>query len=350
MVRRIRSCSSCCSRFVSEANEPLCSTCLVVAVDPNTSDDKASLEPSSKRAKVAAAASAASLTKTTEPTRISPKSVIDLCDEDGANERRTLTEDNKDSLPPADDGDDEGSASEEEGSEGGDDFYCTQLVDDINDDAEDEEKDDEDCEDGDEQVATTTVETRPSEMTQQVTTCNPSTTTTTTTTTTTALRNDDICFICGTSLTRLKNRIDHIKRCSKKHGITGRDVKTNYDYESFAPTTSMHPKHNNPDNPYTRESSWHGDAAVALKVTESEPLIQNSTELAAGKAKQTSLTSFFQAPIRNVNNVLIAGARRVSKAAEVVASRRAKALQNTGKSGRFRKRPRDYSKVRTSRE
>lgn len=115
------------------------------------------------------------------------------------------------------------------------------------------------------------------------------------------------CFICGCSFARIstgyKGRLNHIKRCSKKHGVTAQDMKFNDDDEDFqaSPTTPY-----NPNNPYTRRNeAWHGDAAEDLK-------------LAGDPAKQTTLTSFFEAPAKSLNNVLMAGAKRVAKTGDLL--------------------------------
>ena len=124
----------------------------------------------------------------------------------------------------------------------------------------------------------------------------------------------DICFICGSSLENLKNRIDHIKRCSKKHGITGRDVKLNNDHEEFVNPPTVSDRR----NPYNnKENDWHGEATLDLKMAgqnmESNSSIQHQS---TNSTKQSSLSSYFQMPVRNVNNVLLSGAKRISKMTE----------------------------------
>lgn len=287
MVRRIRSCASCCCRFVSEANSSLCCAC------KEKGEASSSFEPNLKRAKVTSS--------DCDDNSISPNTpVIDLCDENFPNDEDAV-------------------------SEGGDDIHCTQIL-------EVDEKTDE-------------IIAKDQNQTPQVTKSPPESKISSSTND----NNDDICFICGVLLSGLKRRVDHIKRCSKKHLITGRDVVHN-DHDAFATdsttnqTSTSNLKNN---NPYSRDSSsWHGDATLALRLADQHEPSKNTSTMEPQK-KQTSLTSFLQAPIRNVNNVLLAGARRVSKVAEVVASRKSKDPEKAAAPyGRFGKRRRDYSKVR----
>lgn len=112
------------------------------------------------------------------------------------------------------------------------------------------------------------------------------------------------CFICGCSFDRLstgyKGRLSHIKRCSKKNGVNAHLVKVNNDEEDFQPSeTETILK---PDNPYTKVSSvWHAGAEQQLKLA----------------AKQTMM-SLPEAPSKSINNVLMAGARRMLLAGNVL--------------------------------
>lgn len=131
------------------------------------------------------------------------------------------------------------------------------------------------------------------------------------------------CFICGCSFDRVstgfKGRLNHIKRCSKKHGVTGHEMKVNDDDEDFQ--TSPSRRVMNPDNPYTRiNDSWHADAEQDLKL--------------AGN-KQTTMTSFFEAPVKSLNNVLMAGAKRIAKTGDLLlaAAQKKQQQKGTGKTG-----------------
>jgi hypothetical protein len=154
----------------------------------------------------------------------------------------------------------------------------------------------------------------------------------------------DICFICGADLTALKRRLDHIKRCSKKHGITGRDVRLNNDYEEFVAHTVNGPSStSNAFNPYSKENNvWHGDASETLQLVSTTNSHTSASSIKTTK-KQTSLTNFFQAPIRNLNSVLLAGAKRISKVAEVTSNNVTKTKQL--QKGPFNRSKRNHSKV-----
>jgi hypothetical protein len=276
----------------------------------------------------------------------SPTPVIDLCEDENE-----FFNDNEN---------DEG--SEAAGSEGGDDFHCTQIIDEENDDNANEgvNNDEDPCQEEpetcmlggkDESSKELTLPEQPpsapkeQQPAQQASINNP--------------KNDndnDVCFICGTSLSKLKRRLDHIKRCSKKHSITGRDVKLNDDHETYTkqkekPSAT---NNNNNNNPYTKETSWHGDATLALRLAEQDTASSSTnnqcttTTRKNNHAKQTSLTSFLQVPVRSVNNVLIAGARRISKVKEVVALKKSNNKEPNAQGGSERggwMNRRDYSKV-----
>jgi DNA cross-link repair 1A protein len=130
------------------------------------------------------------------------------------------------------------------------------------------------------------------------------------------------CFICGCSFERIstgyKGRLNHIKRCSKKHGVTASDMKYNDDDEHFqASSTTTAPF--NPNNPYTStRDTWHGDAEEDLKLAGEAP------------GKQTTMTAFFEAPIKSLNNVLMAGAKRVSKTGDLLLAVAQKKQQSGG--------------------
>eukprot|EP00980_Cylindrotheca_fusiformis_P011974 scaffold2830_cov131-Cylindrotheca_fusiformis.AAC.95 len=283
MVRRIKACSICDSRFISVANDPTCSLCKQQCAlsspppppprlafdfnnthdDDDDEDDCDKLESNCKRQKV---------------------EIIDL-----SSHSLNGSEDKEDE-------DDKGN-----GSEGEDEIHCTQM---------DLEFDDED----DDEPKNIPLETTkpcdlpptfpPQTNPEDAPSVKPS--------------DNDICFICGVDLTTLKRRVDHIKRCSKKHGITGRDVKINNDHEEFVAPTTTDPV--SVANPYNKENDWHGDSVQALRLGATAQ--HDDATTITTTTKQTSLSSFFKAPIQNVNNVLLAGARRVSKAAELTTKRK----------------------------
>ncbi len=266
MVRRIRSCETCHLRFVALANSPLCSNC---------------------------------------------------CGSDGIDNSSSLQAKNEEVAFLDSDGID-CSETESMKSEGGDEIHCTQLV----------------QEDDAESSSHSTIEQQLIPVTaavldegnkhsiskkaceaQRHTMLND---------TNSASATGDVCFICGTSLSSLKRRLDHIKRCSKKHSITGRDVKVNTELDAFEAVSneSRSKACSSSLNPYTKGSSWHGDANLTLKIAAST----EGTAMQESCTEQTVLTSFFNHPVKNINNILLAGARRMTKTAELVAANKSKQL------------------------
>jgi DNA cross-link repair 1A protein len=99
-------------------------------------------------------------------------------------------------------------------------------------------------------------------------------------------------------------------------------------------------------NPYTKESTWHGDANALLELTNSTTAAQctssHAIDASVTASKQTSLTSFFKMPARNLNNVLMAASRRQSKEQQIISAQKMK--RSMEGSGRKRKWQRtDYS-------
>ncbi len=196
---------------------------------------------------------------------------------------------------PQDDPSDPQEDSESCGSEGGDDFYCTQIMED---------------EDETEALEEKTTSQIPLEAPKATIAPNQA--------------KPDICFICGADLSQLKRRIDHIKRCSKKHGITGRDVRQAATNEKMAPSV---PDDSTTENPRGKEnvtnSKWHGDAETLLKLTEQTHSFSETTT--KPKAPTVDAT-------RNLNNVLMAGSRRLEISSR--AAQKRDAIQNNqGKYG-----------------
>lgn len=132
----------------------------------------------------------------------------------------------------------------------------------------------------------------------------------------------DICFICGADLSKVKHRINHIKRCSKKHSMSGRDVRCN---ETIPQSDSGDNKETNitstanSNNPYSKENDWHGDANALLQLTKSSIATDTSN---TSKQTQTSLTDFLILPARNLNNVLMAASRRLSKEHQLISAQK----------------------------
>lgn len=186
--------------------------------------------------------------------------------------------------------------------------------------------------------------------------------------TTNPMDDENSCFICGSSFARitsgLNGRLQHIKRCAKKHNITARDIRMNDDDEAFVSATTEtdvsektaaqtnkstsgslgeheNDSHKKPAaavvNPYRK---WHGDAEEDLKLASAisapTPTLGMSAIVPAAAAqqqpgnttKQTALTNFFKAPMRSLNNVLVSNAKRVAKTVGLNAQPRAKAPGN----------------------
>lgn len=359
MVRRIRSCRHCNDRFVAFAGASCCSKCSIHIASKTPPTESVSLKgmPIQEFDNV-------------EQNKVS-ECLISHQGEPCEDNPCMLEEDN---------------FSEAAGSEGGDDILCTQLRDDDQAGQDNEDNNIEDCGEiesinvndtlGVEETLLIAEESSrqrvPIDTKSEEENTKPSLSndvargkTSNPTTANTPTSHSDVCFICGTSLAKLKNRLGHIKRCAKKHGIAARDVKVNTDMEAFQAANedqvgdgSISTKIGT--NPYTsKTSSWHGDANLALRLA-AEGNTEASTILATGSSndatrKQTSLDSFLDNPVRNLNNVLIAGARRMTKTAELRALKEisnkdgttAMVVKKSGFRGRKRGRG-SWSKVGTS--
>jgi len=123
----------------------------------------------------------------------------------------------------------------------------------------------------------------------------------------------DVCYICGTDLTRiksgLKGRVAHMKRCSAKYGETlgARRTMNNdgddADFVEWGTERKATALHEGPvSNPYKQQ--WHGDASSELALNK-------------GQSKETQQKSqwkeLFKKPVRSLTNVLMSGARQASK-------------------------------------
>jgi len=169
-----------------------------------------------------------------------------------------------------------------------------------------------------------------------------------------AALSDNACFICGSNLknlsTGLKGRLNHLKRCSKKHGVTARDVKLNDDSEIFVPPE--HDERATSASANNNDNSWHAGAATDLALANhgckggghKENKANRKQAATKSASKQTTMGNFFQMPVRSLNNALLAGARRMSKSTELLIAKKSSS-DNNGPKGGKRKRV-DYSQVR----
>lgn len=298
MVRCVRTCATCHVRFIAFAFAPVCENCVpVLAMDQVEQVKSNASKPSSEAASTASSSS----------------------------------EDVEKSTAGSEDG------YQDDGSEGHDDILCTQLLED---------------EYGDTGSYQEETPSPAAELGANVDLSKKSTVKEQTLsqqkvpTTSAGSTPKDVCFICGASLQKMKHRVDHIKRCAKKHNISGRDVQLNTDIRDFSDA---------PDaanagcvlNPYLNRGgkAWHGDASLALRLAKDDTSGNTSAKSTASvssttsSGKQSSLTSFLNNPVRNLNNVLIAGARRMTKTA-AIESTRGKQSEKEKSSSRGRKRGR----------
>lgn len=123
---------------------------------------------------------------------------------------------------------------------------------------------------------------------------------------------DDICFICGVSLSKIKHRVAHFKRCQKKFGITGKDVRT----VEYASTSNNDDDKEDTNN--ASDNNWHGDAEKMLINDKHEGFY----DAEASRNFPSTINVSRGNCTRNLNNVLMAGSRRL----EIIA----KATKNRG--------------------
>jgi hypothetical protein len=129
-------------------------------------------------------------------------------------------------------------------------------------------------------------------------------------------KSPDVCYMCGSDLSHfgLKSRVAHVKRCSSKSGnnlFGGGSIQCIHD--DIDPTSME----NNDDD---RGSKWHGDDDSRMTsdiIADEEPAQEVHHKMIS---KQTSLSQFFEAPVRTLTSVLMAGARQVAKRNAIVAS------------------------------
>ena len=137
---------------------------------------------------------------------------------------------------------------------------------------------------------------------------------------------EDACIVCGKSLKGLKHqsRVNHIKRCSKKHGVTARDQRVDEDDHNHvggedethvAPTAPSTRMVRDTGNPYVRHSfHWHKGSEEDLALAQN-PTDTNTTDRTAastGTTRPEAIESSMATTARNLNNVLMAGARRMA--------------------------------------
>ena len=151
------------------------------------------------------------------------------------------------------------------------------------------------------------------------------------------------CFICNVDLSTtvqgLKGRMNHIKRCGKKHGIQAGDGAKGLHVDQMGGTaiekigqcTEM-------TNTDTRRQGWHDDKDAALAIDDVSSHAEDITYGAptAAQPKQSSLNAFFTRPVRSLDKVLLQGARNVSKKEQIASKRQKESIKAAGSNGRGR--------------
>jgi DNA cross-link repair 1A protein len=159
------------------------------------------------------------------------------------------------------------------------------------------------------------------------------------------------CMMCGKSLqhlkTGIKGRLTHIKRCSKKDGVTARDIRLDDDHEVFAmnqksalsPTTKLAARSVSIANPYKQPSEWHCDSNRDL---DDDRLSRSGT---ASSSENTLVVGTGGIPQRSAFGVLLAGARRAAKVAQISATKKTEKQRARGgwRNGNGRQYQVDYS-------
>jgi len=149
----------------------------------------------------------------------------------------------------------------------------------------------------------------------------------------------DICLVCGSNFERtsgIKGRLNHIKRCSKKHGFSGRDTVVE-EQEEIVKSAQLVASAVHGTNPYCKlAASWHEQAETELSLAATEAVdTKGSLDTRSSETVQTTLKNFFHAPVRSLNKVLLLGARRVVKASEILKTKKTKRVGSWG--GNFMK-------------
>lgn len=151
------------------------------------------------------------------------------------------------------------------------------------------------------------------------------------------------CFICNVDLSTtvqgLKGRMNHIKRCGKKHGIQAGDGAKGLhvdqmggtEIEEIGQCTEM-------TNTDARRQGWHDDKDAALAIDDVSSHAEDITYGAptAAQPKQSSLNAFFTRPVRSLDKVLLQGARNVAKKEQIASKRQKESIKAAGSNGRGR--------------
>ena len=123
------------------------------------------------------------------------------------------------------------------------------------------------------------------------------------------------CFICNSDLsnlkTGLKGRMNHIKRCGKKHGVKPGEGTTSM-FDGLPESSSKQAKNVAAEATETNVSnSWHEDATIQLALSQDQ-CGKSGEKSFQSYEKQSNLDSYFVRPTRSLNKVLMAGARNAA--------------------------------------
>ena len=151
------------------------------------------------------------------------------------------------------------------------------------------------------------------------------------------LANNSLCIVCGTSLLHLnsvRSRVNHIKRCSKKHSVGVSDVIVN-DYEDFVELNDKDKCNiDSPERKRTRKDINDNLLQDAIDPNKRKIFVANDQS----PLKQSIMTSFFNRQTKSLNDVLLHGARCLAKSAEIIARNKEHKQRkfNSNKKGRKR--------------
>jgi len=301
MVRTVKSCSLCLNRFVSCGGKHntggVCLSCCSSSATVTSSGNAARLHvlPDSIHLNNTGTSTVSPAYKNNEVSVVPVPSVTEI----NCEHSTKMSGNGPGGCVNYDDKDDESNDDDD------DDFHCTQIIelDDNNNHAEEE------------RIVKYGKNSKGSNC-NPVDLCQEIPPTKVTVTSTNSTNSPDVCFICGISLAKLKHRIDHIKRCSKKHGITGKDARLAV--VDVDPVED--PSDKNED--VTNKNSWHGDAGKMLTLTTKPNQIKQNTyhQIFSTSSESRTIPSKTIAT-RNLNNVLMAGSRRLEIIADATTNR-----------------------------
>ncbi len=134
------------------------------------------------------------------------------------------------------------------------------------------------------------------------------------------MTNSTICWICGTNLSTIlqrsgrKGRVQHMKRCSKNHNVALQDLicPDENDQDEYLPDTTNH----NPPGPTTSDPT-SAAATILHPITANGGPKNPYADTKQNWHDNTTVVTTSTATSKDVNRVLMAGARRNAKIAEV---------------------------------